>query len=102
MGHINLICITKSLVHLNTAIISDPNSFILSLISLLICKSDHIQNPTFCALINFGSMYCITFILKYSISTKLTLSVKLKLFDGLSNNITTEITFLSVTFLSRD
>jgi len=102
VSHINPICVTKSPIYLNTAIISDPNLLILPLISLLICKSDHIQNLIFCVLIDSGPIYCITFILKYSIPTKLTLSVELKLFDELLNNIIIEITFLSVVFLSRD
>ena len=39
-------------------------------------------------------------LLKYSISTKLTLSIKLKLFNRLLNNIITETSFLPITFLS--
>jgi len=46
VGHIDLICIT-SLIHLNTVVLSDANSLILTLTSSLVCKLDYIQNLTF-------------------------------------------------------
>lgn len=100
----DLICV-KSLIYFNTTILSNPNSLILTFISLLVCKSDHIPNPTFYALVNLGFTYYFintAFTQKYNIPTIPTgiIPVKLKNFDGSSNNIISEVAFLPITFLS--
>ena len=99
MGHSDFICTNN--IHLNTTALFNLNSLIFSLILLLVCKSHHIQNLTFCALIDLRSIYYFidsTFILKHNIPTKPTLSVKLKLFDRSSNNAITKTVFLPVAF----
>jgi len=103
MGHIDFIYANKSLICLNTTTFSDLNLLILSLTLLLVCKSDYIQNSTFHIIIDSKFIYCFidtTFVLKYSILIKLTLSVELKLFNRSSNNIITKTAFLPVTFPS--
>ena len=88
MDYVNHVCVIKSSIHLNATALYNPNLLTLSLISLLVCKTDHIQNPTFCTLINSRSTHYFidtTFVLKYNISTKPTPLVKLKLFDRLLN-----------------
>jgi len=105
VDYVDLICITKSLIHLNIATFSDLNSLILFLILLLVCKSNYIQNLTFCTLINSEYIYYFintTFVLKYNIFIKPTLPIELKLFDGLSNNIITKTASLPVIFPFRN
>jgi len=102
VGCSNLIC-TKSPICLNAAILSDLNSLTLKLMFLLVCKSDHIQNLTFHALVNSESTHYFvntTFIWKYNIPTSLTMLVKLKIFNRLSNKIISEIVSLSITITS--
>ena len=85
---VNLIYITKSSIYLNATVLFNPNLLTLSLISLLVCKTNYIQNPIFYTLINSRSTYCsidTTFALKYNIPTKPTPLVKLKYFDRLLN-----------------
>ena len=99
MSCIDVVCITTSLICLNITILS--NLLTLPLILPLVYKSDHIQNPTFYALINSRSMhYFINTIstLKYNIFIGLTLSMELKLFGGLLNNIISKTAFLSIIF----
>lgn len=103
ISYIDLIY-TTSPICFNATTISNLNSLILILTSFLVCKSDHIQNPTFCALVNSSFTYCFVntiFTQKYNIPTISTLPVKLNLFNRLSNNVKSKIAFLSVTFLSR-
>ena len=105
MGCNNLVCANKNLIHLNAIVLSNLNLLTLSLISPLVCRSDHIQNPIFCALIAPRFIHCFinsTFVLKYNILTKPTPPVKLKLFNGLSSNTITKTTFLPIIFPSRD
>ena len=105
MGHINLVYVTISPIHLDSVTLSDLNLLTLSLTLPLVCKLDYIQNSTFYALIDSKSTHCIIntiFILKYNISTNLTSSVELRLFDRLSNNIISKTAFLSITFLFSD
>jgi len=102
---INFVYTTTSSICLNTATLFDLNLLTLPLMLPLVCKSDHIQNPIFCALIDSKSTYCFidtTFAWKYNISINLTLLVELKLFNGLLNKIISETTFLSVIFPSSD
>ena len=105
MDHVNLICANKSLICLNTTTLSDLNLLILSLTLLLVCKSNYIQNSTFHVLIDSKFIYCFidtVFALKHNIFTKLTLSIELKLFNRLSNNIITQTASLPVVFPSRN
>lgn len=105
IDHIDLVYTNISPIHLNTATIFNLNLH-LSLILSLVCKSDYIQNLSFCTFINSESIHCFidtTFILKYNIPTNPTLPMALKLFDRLlllNNNIISKIVFLSITFLS--
>lgn len=46
VGYIDLICII-SLIYFNAAVLSDPNSLVLTLTSSLVYKLDYIQNLTF-------------------------------------------------------
>lgn len=79
VSHVDLIYVISP-IYLNVAALSDPNSLILTLTSLLVCKLDHIQNPIFCTLVNSGFTYCFVddiFIKKYNIPTTPTLPIEL-------------------------
>jgi len=41
-SHIELICVTISLIYLNVSALSDPNSLCIPLISSLVCALDHL------------------------------------------------------------
>ena len=99
----------SNLIYLNATTLSDLNSLTLLLTSLLVCKSDHIQNIIFHALIDFRFTYYFIdsiFVLRHNILTKPILPIELKLFNGLSNNTITCSTspvlqFLDITGLSN-
>ena len=94
---INLICITMSPIYFNVATFSNLNSLILLLKLLLVCKLDYIQSSTFHILVSSRFTYHFidtVYVLKYNISTNLTLSIELKLFNRLLNNIISEIALL--------
>jgi len=44
-SHVELVCATMSPICLNTSALSNPNSLCISLVSPLVCASDHLQ-PT--------------------------------------------------------
>jgi len=94
-----------SSIYLNATTLSDLNSLILTLIPLLVCKADYIQNFLFHVLISSGSTYCFinaVFAYKHNISTIPIPLVKLKLFDRLLNNLIFKTISLSIIFLSND
>jgi len=88
VSHIDLTYVIKSFIYLNTATLSNLNLLTLSLTLPLVCKLNYIQNLTFHILINSRSMHYFIntiFALKYNIFIKLTLYIKLKLFNRLLN-----------------
>ena len=100
VGCMNLVYIAKSFIYLNTVALSNTNSLILPLISSLVCKLDHIQNPTFCTLIASRFTYCFintVFALKYNIPTNLTALVELNyLTDHQTTSFPKQLSYLSL------
>ena len=89
---------------LNASALSDPNSFCIPLVSLLVCASDHLQSIPIQTLVDSGSTHCFldsAFAHEHSLPTP-TPPVELHLFDGISNNIISEVVLLSVKFLSSE
>ena len=105
MSCIDIVCVTTSLICFSTTILSNPNLLTLPLISSLVYKLDHIQNPIFYALIDSGSIYYFIntiFALKYNIFRNSTSPIELKLLDKLLNNIISKTAFLPIIFPSDD
>ena len=100
-SHIELICATTSPMYLNVSALSNLNSLCIPLVSPLVCAPDHLQPIPIWTLVDSGSTHCFsdsTFARGYSLPTTPTLPVELYLFDGISNNIISEVVLLSVKF----
>ena len=92
-----------SLIHLNAPALSNPNSLCIPLVSPLVCASDHLQSIPIWTLVDSGSTHCFldsAFACEYSLPTTPTPPVELRLFDGTSNNIISEVVLLPVKFSS--
>ena len=105
MSYIDVVCVTTSLICFSTTILSNSNLLTLLLISSLVYKLDHIQNPIFYTLIDSRSIYYFIntiFALKYNIFRNSTSPIELKLLDKLLNNIISKTAFLPIIFPSGD
>ena len=92
-------------MHLNMSTLSDPNSLCISLVSPLVCAPDHLQPIPIQILVDFRSTHCFldsAFARGHSLPTTPTLPVELRLFDGTSNNIISEVVLLPVKFPSGE
>jgi len=92
-------------MHLNVSALSDPNSFCIPLISPLVCVLDHLQPIPIQTLVDSGSTHCFldsAFAHGYFLPTTSTPPVELRLFDGTSNNIISEVVSLPVKFPSGE
>ena len=90
-------------MYLNVSALSDPNSLCIPLVSSLVCAPDHLQPIPIWILVNSGSMHCFldsAFACGHSLPTTPTLPVELRLFNGTSNNIISEVVLLPVKFPS--
>ena len=104
-SHVELVCATTSPMCLNASALSDPNSLCIPLISPLVCASDHLQPIPIQTLVDSGSTHCFldsAFARRHSLPTTLTPPVELRLFDGTSNNIISEVVSLPVKFPSSE
>jgi len=92
-------------MRLNTSTLSDPNSLCIPLVSPLVCALDYLQPIPIRMLVDSGSMHCFldsAFAHGHSLPTTSTLPVELRLFDGTSNNIISEVVLLPVKFPSSE
>ena len=90
---------------LNTSTLSDPNSLCIPLVSPLVCALEHLQPISIWMLVDSRSIYCFldsAFAYRHSLPTTPTLPVELHLFDGISNNIISEVISLPVKFPSSE
>ena len=91
-------------MHLNTSALSHPNSLCIPLVSPLVCAPDHLQSIPIRTLVDSRFIHCFlnsAFAHEHSLPTP-TPPVELHLFDGISNNIISEVVLLSVKFLSSE
>jgi len=99
-SHIKLVCVTMSPMRLNTSTLSDPNLLCISLVSPLVCTSDHLQPIPIQTLVDSGSTHCFldsAFACGHS-----TPPMELHLFNGTSSNIISEVISLPVKFPSSE
>ena len=92
-------------MRLNASTFSDPNSLCIPLVSPLVCALDHLQPIPIRTLVDSRSTHCFldsAFAHGHSLPTTPTLPVELRLFDGTSNNIISEIVSLPVKFPSGE
>jgi len=92
-------------MRLNASTLSDLNSLCIPLVSSLVCALDHLQPIPIRTLIDSRSTHCFldsAFARKHSLPTTPTPPVELRLFDGTSNNIISEVVSLPVKFLSGE
>ena len=88
-------------MRLNTSALSDPNSLCIPLTSPLLCAPDHLQPIPIRMLVDSGSMHCFldsAVAREHSLPTTPTPPMELRLFDGTSNNIISEVVLLPVKF----
>ena len=88
-------------MRLNASALSDPNSLCIPLVSSLVCAPDHLQPIPIRTLVDSRSTHCFldsAFARGHSLPTTPTPPVKLRLFDGTSNNIISEVVSLPVKF----
>jgi len=104
-SRIELVCATTSPMRLNASALSDPNSLCIPLVSPLVCAPDHLQPIPIRTLVDSGSTHCFldsAFARGHSLPTTPTPPVELRLFDGTSNNIISEVVSLPVKFPSGE
>ena len=92
-------------MRLNASTLSDPNSLCIPLVSPLVCALDHLQPIPIRTLVDSRSTHCFldsAFAHGHFLPTTPTLPVELRLFDGTSNNIISEIVSLPVKFPSGE
>ena len=92
-------------MRLNVSALSDLNSLCIPLVSPLVCAPDHLQPIPIRTLVDSGSTHCFldfAFAHGHSLPTTPTLPVKLRLFDGTSNNIISKVVSLLVKFPSSE
>ena len=92
-------------MRLNASALSDLNSLCIPLVSPLVCAPDHLQLIPIRTLVDSGSMHCFldfAFARRHSLPTTPTPPVELRLFDGTSNNIISEVVSLPVKFPSGE
>src|SRR6267154_6124740 len=96
---VELVCATES-VRLNASALSDPNALHVILTSPYVCSSDS-NVSTFSALLDSGSSHCFIdsdFVRTYAVPTLSTPPIELRLFDGTSNSVITELVNLPICF----
>jgi len=104
-SHVELVCATTSPMCLNASALSNPNSLCIPLVSPLVCAPDHLQPIPIQTLVDSRSTHCFldsAFACGHSLPTTPTPPVELRLFDGTSNNIISEVVSLSVKFPSSE
>ena len=92
-------------MYLNASALSDSNSLCIPLVSPLVYALNYLQPIPIWILVDSGSMYCFldsAFACGHSLPTTLTPPVELRLFDGISNNIISEVVLLLVKFPSSE
>jgi len=102
-GHIELVCATISSIYPNTFTLSNLYLLTLFLSLFLVCKLDYIWQVSFYTLINSRFTHCFanfSFVYTHNLLILSVLSVKLYMFDRLSNNFILEIILLFIYFLS--
>jgi len=102
---IELVCATTSPMCLNAFALSNPNSLCIPFVSPLVCAPDHLQPILIQILVNSGFMHYFldsAFVRRHSLPTTPTSPVELRLFDGTSNNIISEVVLLPVKFPSSE
>jgi len=104
-SRVELVCATTSPMRLNVSALSDPNSLCIPLISPLVYASDHLQPIPIQTLVDSRSTHCFldsAFAREHFLPTTPTPPVELRLFDGTSNNIISEVVSLPVKFPSGE
>jgi len=104
-SRVELVCATTSPMRLNASALSNPNSLCIPLISPLVCASDWLQPIFIWTLVDSRSTHYFldsAFTHGHSLPTIPTPPVELRLFDGTSNNIISEVVSLPVKFPSGE